>query len=526
MVKGKVLLINPIQGIDGFLPLGISIISGALKKAGYETALFDATFYDIRSEAIADEHTRKVGESILEFKKSNIAEYTQKKTSDYKQDLLKQLKEFKPDVVGLSLTTSNNHYTAMHLLNIIRPHFKGPIIVGGYVVTVATEKIIAHQEVDAVCVGEGETAIIEFCDKVMAGQEPSDIKSIWYKRRETGEIVKNGMRNLPDPNDSPYPDWDIFEDSAFYKPFLGNVYRSGHVEMSRGCPYQCTYCIEPTLQKQYRGLGTYHRRKTPHRMIKELKYLKEKYNLQMFKFWDGTFLLFPPGQLEEFAKLYHDEIGLPFFITTRAETASQEKNVQLLKQAGCVCVSFGIESGSPNIRQNVLNRWMSNEQIINAFKLLRKYKIRISGLNMMGLPYETREDVLQTIKLNKIAGADSSRPNIFQPYEGTPLRELAIKEGWINPEDDEFKVEKSMLKMPQLTPEEIHGLKKVFILYKEAPEWLWPVIKLCEKDGPVRNALYMLLNRLFYYKIYGKQEGDEIPVVITRELEKVQEIVD
>ena len=523
-MKGRVLLINPIQGIDGFLPLGLSMISAALKKEGYETAIFDATFYDIRTEAVTKQHTRKVGEAVLEFKKSNIDEYIKKKTSDYKQDLLNQLKSFKPDIVGLSLTTSNNHYTAMHLLNIVRTEFNGTIIVGGYVVTVATEKIIAHSEIDAVCVGEGEEAMVEFCNKVMAGQEPSDIKNIWYKRK-SGEIIKNPMRKLPNPNDLPYPDWDNWEDSAFYKPFLGKVYRSGHVEMSRGCPYQCTYCIEPSLQKKYMGLGTYHRRKTPRRMIDELKYLKEKYNLNMFKFWDGTFLLFPQGQLEEFAKLYHDEIGLPFFVTTRAETASQEKNVELLKYAGCVCVSFGIESGSPEIRQKVLNRWMSNQQIIDTFALLRKHKIRISGLNMMGLPYETREDVLKTIRLNRIAGADSSRPNIFQPYEGTPLRDLAIKEGWINPEDDEFKIEKSMLKMPQLTPEEIWGLKKVFILYKEAPDWLWGVIRLCEKEGPMRNLLYMILNKIFYWKIYGKKEGDEIPIV-TKQLEKVQEVVD
>lgn len=522
MVKGRVLLINPIQGIDSFLPLGISVISASLKKAGYDVALFDTTYYDIRT---GEEHTRKVGEAILEFKKSNIADYTTKKNTDYRQDLAKLLHEFKPDVIGLSITTANNYYFAMEILGLVRKKFNGNIIVGGYVATVATQKIIDEKVVDAVCQGEGEAPIVEFCDTVMAGKEPSGIQNIWFKRRDTGEVIKNKMRKLVDANELPYLDWDIFEDKAFYKPFLGKVYRAGHVEMSRGCPYQCTYCIEPTLQKQYRGLGIYHRRKTPKRMIAELKYLKEKYNLNMFKFWDGTFLLFPDGQLEEFAQMYRDEIGLPFFITTRAETASQENNIKLLKHAGCVCVSFGIESGSPDIRQKVLNRWMSDQQIINAFALLKKYNIRISGLNMIGLPYETREDIMKTIKLNKVAGADSSRPNIFQPYQGTPLRDIAIKESWISTEDDEFQVEKSMLKMPQLSREEIDGLKKVFILYKESPEWLWPVIKLCEKEGPFRNLIYKALNVIMYNKLYGKQEGDEIPVV-TKDLERVQEIAD
>jgi len=124
----------------------------------------------------------------------------------------------------------------------------------------------------------------------------------------------------------------------------------------------------------------------------------------------------------------------------------------LLKHAGCYQISIGIESGNDHVRNDIMNRRMSREQIVQAFELAHKYGIRTNAINMIGLPGETDEMVWDTIRLNRQVKPTVSGVNIFYPYKGTKLGDRCFEQGLVDEEKyHSFSKERreSVLKFPQ-----------------------------------------------------------------------------
>lgn len=484
----KILFINPISGIEGFLPIGLSSLISVLRDEGFQIDIFDTTYYET-----TDYNDRKKNELFGEFLPADMSKFgVGKEQGDYIKDLNEKIRKTKPQIIGVTIPTGYNYPLAIKLIEGI-VDYSGILIVGGKPVTVNPEKFIKHEEIDIVCIGEGETPLRQLCLRIKEGKPFTDIKNLWLK--VNGNIIKNELGPLEDLDRLPIPSWDLYDERHFYKPFCGKVYRYGHIELSRGCPYRCSYCINESLQDLYKGKGKYYRKKSLSRALEEIKYLKNKYSLEMIKFWDEEFLLFSDSQLEEFACEYK-KLNLPFLITARLDSVTENK-ARLLKEMGCVNVSAGIESGSEYIRTNILSRKMSNEAIIRGITLLNKYSVRTSTLNMLGMPHETRKQVFETIELNRIAKAQNSSIMILQPWDGTKIRKMAVKEGFMKENEGTYLYTDSCLKMPQLPPQEIRGLAKTFSLYRKVPKFLYPVVRLCEKEGKLRDRLFKFMHKIF-----------------------------
>ncbi len=484
----KILFINPISGIEGFLPIGLSSLIAVLKNEGFEVDIFDTTYYET-----TDYNDRQKNELFGEFLPANMSEFgIIREKKDYIKDLNEKIRVMNPDLIGVTIPTGYNYPLAMKLIEGIS-NYSGLLAVGGKPVMVNPEKFIKHSRIDIVCVGEGETPFRELCLRIEEKKPFTDIKNLWVKIK--GNITKNELGPLEDLDRLPIPCWDIYDERHFYKPFCGRVYRYGHIELSRGCPYRCSYCINETLQELFRGKGKYYRKKSLPRALEEISFLKSKYNLEMIKFWDEEFLLFSDKELEEFAHEYK-KLKLPFLITARLDSVT-DKKARLLKEMGCVNVSAGIESGSEYIRTNILNRKMSNEDIIRGISLLNKYNVRTSTLNMLGMPHETRKQVFETIELNRIAKAQNSSIMILQPWDGTKIRKMAVEEDFMKEDEETYLYTDSCLNMPQLSPCEIRGLAKTFSLYRKVPKCFYPLVRLCEKDGKLRNELFKFLHKIF-----------------------------
>ncbi len=485
----RVLLVNPMRGYEGFLPLGISNLSAALKKGGHQTRLFDTTFFELGVKT-----ERQQGEEITQFKPVNMSPYgVDRKERDVEKKLNEVIAEYQPQLVAISSATSYNYPLARHLIESIAD-YSGPIIVGGNHVSVSPDEMIGQPRVDMICLGEGEEALLELCDALAEGKEIKNIRNLWVKKG--GEIYKNHFRPLVDLDSLPHIDWTIYDERNFYRPFNGKVYRYGHIEMSRGCPYRCTYCINKGLSSLYEGNGKYHRKKSPQRVVEEVAFLKEKYGLEMVKFWDETFLAMGDPELEKFAHLYKP-LNLPFLITTRPETMTLKRG-KILREIGCVAVSIGIESGNADIRNNVLNRHMSPEAIISAFRVCNEVGIQGSAFSMIGLPYETRKNIFETIELNRRAKVNNANPCIFIPFKGTDLYDLCLKENFLK--DPHFEVETyydSVLEMPQLSRKQIRGLRRTFLLYLRYPKLMYPIIRLAEGENPLSRAIHKFLMKSY-----------------------------
>ena len=421
----RILFLYPRDNGEGQIPMGLSILCACLKQAGHTLKVFDTTFYPRTV-------LRETYESLGYLKKCDLRKYgVVYHQEDPVEECVKTAREFQPDLIGLSAVTYSFDLGISLIQGLRRAGIDAPVIVGGTHPTVAPEEVIQHELVDMICVGEGEEAIVELCSILEEGRDPTHVRNIWHKHKKSGRICRNPVRPLIELDQLPYPDWSYFSDMHFPRPFVGKVYRIGHVERSRGCPYRCSYCASASMQKLYRGKGVYHREKSVGRVIAELRYLRDTYNLEIIRFWDDTFLAMGKKRLLEFSEAYRKEIKLPFMISTRPETVTEER-IAILKAMGVVAVSMGIESGCERIRREVLNRKLKDETILRAFRIVRAAGIRVTAFNMIGLPTETRKDIFKTIHLNRKVRPDTTTANLMYPYPGTAIRKMCLNLGLIS----------------------------------------------------------------------------------------------
>jgi radical SAM superfamily enzyme YgiQ (UPF0313 family) len=179
---------------------------------------------------------------------------------------------------------------------------------------------------------------------------------------------------------------------------------------------------------------------------------------------------------------------------TRPEVISEEK-LKWLKEAGCTKIYMGIETGNESYRREMLDRHMSQEHIINAFLLAKKVGIQTYSFNMVGLPNETREDILSTIELNRKGKVDEIQVTLFYPFKGTRLREYSEQNNLFD-ENEHLSsyYEGTILKNPKMTREDIMGLHRTFIIYAKSPKIFWPLIRLLEFNNLISINICRVLN--------------------------------
>jgi radical SAM superfamily enzyme YgiQ (UPF0313 family) len=448
-------------------PIGLSTLKAYLKKRGHEVRIVDLAQYAIREKG-ADEPITSVTTKLNIFKPVKESEkhlLEQKKISkaELLEIMLREIEKFRPDLLGVSFLT-NNLSVAEEYFSFIKKQVKIPIIAGGIHPTVAPESAIRLDWVDMICIGYGERPLLEFLN---SGMTDYSVPNLWFKKE--GRIIRNAIQpSVIDFENYEFPDWDDYSDIQFYKPFQGKVMRWGDVELGRGCPYLCTFCVVSYLREKL-GMRQCSRKPTD-RMIKELAHLKNEYDIGIFRFWDELFLLVSDSQLREFAELYKKFFNLPFIIETTAESVTKDR-AGILRDMGCVSVSIGIESGNDDLRNNVLNKRTPKQTYIDKFHLLNSCGINTTAYNMIGLPGETEEMIWDTIELNRACGVKTPSVGLFYPYPGTPLREYCMQNGYLEADFDDTTQEaalytKSVLKQDHIiAPDKLSHYLEYFSSY-------------------------------------------------------------
>ena len=503
----KILFVWPNKDQFGFKPLGISLLSALCKEKKHETRLFDTTFIDMGYED--NTHNK---EKICIYKPIDFSDYSiEKMRVSLKQEFITTLTNYHPDIVSYSALT-DEYQIALQMSRITKEFDPAIInIVGSKYATICPENVINEPSVDFVCVGEGVEAFPELIKNIDKGEPTNKIRNIWTK--EKGTIIRNPVRPLLQNLDIlPYVDWDIFDDRQFLKPFDGKIYRGGDWMSNWGCPNKCSYCINDYLHGLY-GLKGYLRAYSVDRAIDELCFLKKKYSLEFLKFHDEDFLLRNINYLTHFAERYENEVGLPFVIETSPMSTNEEK-VKILKKMGCASVSLGVECGNAEYRKTVLNRRDKITEIFSAYSLFNKYHIRNSSFNLMGLPYETRELIFDTIELNRNANVMVPNVGFFFPFEGTKLRELCINEKFYDPNSPHIYAHGvPALTLPGISREELVGLHKTFVLYCKLPRFLFPIIERAERNDEIGNEIFSYLADI--YKKYVMESSGFFPNTMT-----------
>jgi len=491
----KVLLVYPNYSMVNLLPTNIGILTGCLRQNGFEVALFDTTFYRTTEKTIDEIRVEN-----LQVRKFNLEDFGVRfKPGDYLEDFRKKVAEFQPDLIGVSLV-EDTWPQGKRLIEAVRD-YPAPVIVGGVFPTLAPEIPLRSPDVDMICVGEGEYAIVELATRLWKGEDHTGVKNLWVK---TGhDIVKNPM-NPPIPMDEvPFGDFDLFEPERFYRPMQGKIMRMAPVETDRGCPYKCRFCEAPSLVNIYRErTGQYYfRRRSWSKVREEIEEYIRKYDINYIYFNSETFLAMGEDEFDEFVEMYRTS-RLPFWMQTRIETLN-EKRIRALEEVNCNRISIGLEHGNEFFRNKIVGKGFSNERIVEVFQLFQNSSIPITVNNILGFPGETRELIFDTIELNRRLGADSYNAYYFTPYRGTAMRQDAVEKGYVT-EDAETGtlMTGSILNMPTISREEIMGLVRTFSLYVRLPKEEWPEIALAELFTPEGDAKFAELSTRYYERFF------------------------
>jgi radical SAM superfamily enzyme YgiQ (UPF0313 family) len=348
------------------------------------------------------------------------------------EKIVNHIKNTNPDLIAFSILTPYRNHMLSSATAIKKAGIKTPIIAGGYDITFLPQ-ILENSDVDIICRGEGEKPLEELCERIDSNKDYSDIPNLWVK--QNGTVHKNNMRMWTmDMDELPFDDRDLYPGyDSYFKiiPFT-------QVLVGRGCPYLCSYCFNHGYREIYKAEGStgYCRLRSVDNVMEELLLLKNKYKARYIFFNDST-LVYNHKWLYEFLDKYKDKIKIPFSINAVITEINDEVGKALHENGYCELIRFGLETGNEVFRKTVLNKKISNEQLIRGTEIMKKYKIRYSMAMMLGLPGETLDLAWETLEFAKRLSDKNSvhAVNIFKPFPGLDITEYGVKIGQYRKED-------------------------------------------------------------------------------------------
>ena len=432
-MKTKILLINPNKWGRGITTIWIASHSGCLKRIGHSVELFDATFYKNWTDSELKLNTRN-----KQFQKTDYLEKITWNENDVKKDLEEKIKQFSPDIIFSSALSSHIHgegeyiniqYTYELLKNI---KHKAKVIFAGLQPTANPEAIFSNMpNIDYLISGESELVLSQIANVFPDKKKIELIEGVSYIKNK--KFLKNKNQKIISDLDliSPY-DYSIFSKQTFLRPYNGKVIKAVDFELSRGCIYTCSYCVETVIQKYYgfnkkNEKGTlisaksYLRNKSAKVIFKEIESLNKDFDIELFRCQDTNFLTIDRKMLTELAEyINNSKLKIKLYIETRAEGIN-EASIKILKKLKIDGVGMGIELSSENYRETQLNRFVNPGKISKAFKILKKNKINRTAYNIIGLPDQDEKSIIDTIKFNAEIKPDVSSVAYYSAYMGTSL---------------------------------------------------------------------------------------------------------
>jgi radical SAM superfamily enzyme YgiQ (UPF0313 family) len=327
--------------------------------------------------AIEDKHTVKIYDRNIDNNDEKFVNF---------------LKEYDPQIIGLTSVVSTLLFDLIHLGKIIKETLpKSIVIVGGVHATVDPDSVLNEPYVDYILRGEGEDAFLDFCNTF--DKNPKELGNL-------KNINKNPLRPLVDLNNLKLPNYNLL-DLDKYEKF--------YINLTRGCIGDCTFCYN--VQMWGKDCHPFIRAYSTEKSIELIKMIIEGYKKKIFFITDDNFLFLKSRCLGICDYLKDRKVS--FYTVARADCINDEVLIAL-KKAGCHTIAIGVESGVQKIL-DLLNKATTVEQNINAIKLCKKYKIKCDALFMIGLPTETEEDLKETINFIKKYNPDVADMHMYNP---------------------------------------------------------------------------------------------------------------
>ncbi len=374
------------QGIAGvWPPTGLMYVASVLQKAGHEVFIEDGAFWT-------------------------------------QEELIKRILDHNPDIIGaFSIAMFWERLAKLFkLLKTRKPELK--IIAGGHGPSAFGEQcLIDSPELDVAVRGEAEYTVLELVEAWSSGADITEIEGCTL-RDSSGTVVKNPSRKLIENLDElPFPSVDLI-DLELYQPSAGQVLRLPVMQVisSRGCTHMCLYC--------YRLMGDRClRMRSPENVVDEIELYVKQYGAKEIKFWDELFTHDKVRIIEICRLIVERKLDITWWCSARGDTVDEEI-LLAMKAAGCWCINFGVESAVQK-NLNTLRKGIKVQTTIDAIKLTHKVGIRTFGTYIFGIPGETYEEGLQTIKLAKEMKSFYTEFFPITPFPGAELYDNSQKYG-------------------------------------------------------------------------------------------------
>ncbi|TRO50389.1 radical SAM protein [Candidatus Bathyarchaeota archaeon] len=423
-------------------PLGLSYVAAALEKASFEVQVLDN--YLLR---------KPIGE------------------------VKEMVSKLNPEILGITCSSASYPVcveTAKAVKEVL-PSCK--IVVGGWHPTYMPDSMLQHREIDYAVMGEGERAMTELATCIINGEDPEAIAQVaGLAYRCKGKIAKTQQKFIEDMDEIPFLarhllPMDLYEREI---PFL-NVKPFDTMNIARGCPFNCIYCETRRLW------GVTCRAFSPQRVVDEIEHMKANYGTRGIYFVGDNFTINKKRTLALCELMKQSKLDVEWVCDTRADMLSRDL-LKTMKEAGCRTIWFGVESGSPRILEKI-NKGITNEQTIQAFKLCKEEGIQTASSFILGIPGETLQDMEVTYKFAKKLDPDWAQFNVYIAVPGSGLYDEVREKGLYDRVDgfltyvktDEFNYE-SLMKIQKRYQHDL-DLSARRILKKMKREGAWTVMK-------------------------------------------------
>jgi anaerobic magnesium-protoporphyrin IX monomethyl ester cyclase len=416
-MKPHVTLVNPLMpsGATGHLPfalLGLGYLAAVLEKNQYEVDVIDCQVLKLSHEEFRSEIGKR-----------------------------------QPDIVGITSTTLT-YKSGLQMAKIAKEVYPNCLtVMGGPHVTFWDDKALQEcPELDVIVRREGENTLLELVQRVEAGKSFHDVLGITY--RKDGKTVRTPDRPyIENLDELPFPARHLWpmERLREYEDIL-------YLAASRGCVFWCEFCATVRMH------GRKFRMRSPKNVVDELEFLHKTYGVDKFTFCDDAFTV-DQARIEELCREITDrKLKIQWNCGTRVDMVTRELLAKM-KDAGCISVWFGVESGSQQVL-DAMKKGITTSQTMRVIGWVRELGLKPVPNVILGFPGETKSSAWKTIKfVEKISPDDVAFYNVATPFPGTPMYDMVKENGWLRVTDfDKYDTTKPVFETPWLSMKELGKL--------------------------------------------------------------------
>lgn len=356
-------------------------------------------------------------------------------------ELFNVIEQFRPDVIGVSVSFSVQDNVAIELINKIKERYSNILLVaGGIAVKIAKQRYMDESRLDFIILGEGEYRLEKLLDNIRE-ERPSYFEMDGFIYRCENNDIKEISPNthIRTMDELPMMDRSLLNQEKYFK--IGKpqaVFFKGKrptcLFIGKGCPLKCTFCNHFGLT------GTEVRYRSVDNIIKEVEYLTKEYGIDELQFYCENLTINKEWSKELFKRLipfnisWCTPVGLYF-------NSMDEEMIELMARSGAYQITFAIESASQRVLKDLMNKNIALERVRKIVDFAHTLDIAVHGFFMIGMPGETREEIKQTLDFVFDARFDSATISVVEAVFPSKLWDLCIEKGYVK--DDEYGVNRA-----------------------------------------------------------------------------------